>query len=140
MSLNFDIEYPMQSLYIAKIFYDHDKLNDLLDCLDDDITISWDELSQLEQTAVGWHGKAETIRRAPAKNQPYRVNGASSSGCAAGGCACRTTPGGCPRGGSSLALRSWPAALSGFAGRMASCARRGKRFPRCGAGRSAPSR
>ena len=53
MSLNFDIEYPMQSLYIAKIFYDHDKLNELLDCLDDDITISWDELSQLEQTAVG---------------------------------------------------------------------------------------
>ena len=52
MSLNFDIEYPMQSLYIAKIFYDHDKLNELLDCLDDDITISWDELSQLEQTAV----------------------------------------------------------------------------------------
>ena len=53
MSLDFDIEYPMQSLYIAKIFYDHNRLDTLLDCLDDDITISWDELSQLEQTAVG---------------------------------------------------------------------------------------
>ena len=52
MSLDFDIEYPMQSLYIAKIFYDHNRLDTLLDCLDDDITISWDELSQLEQTAV----------------------------------------------------------------------------------------
>ena len=53
MSLDFDIEYPMQSLYIAKIFYDHNRLDTLLDCLDDDITISWDDLSQLEQTAVG---------------------------------------------------------------------------------------
>ena len=33
MSLDFDIEYPMQSLYIAKIFYDHNRLDTLLDCL-----------------------------------------------------------------------------------------------------------
>lgn len=53
MSYDCEIEYPMQSLYIAKIFYDHDRLDKLLDCLDDDITISWDELAQIEQTAAG---------------------------------------------------------------------------------------
>ena len=53
MSYDCEVEYPMQSLYIAKIFYDHDRLDTLLDWLGDDITISWDELAQLEQTAVG---------------------------------------------------------------------------------------
>lgn len=36
----------------AKLFYDHGKLDKLLNGLGDAITISWDELSLLEQTAV----------------------------------------------------------------------------------------
>lgn len=47
-----EIEYSMQSLYIAKTFYDHDRLEQLLAHLGDGITVSWDELCELERTAV----------------------------------------------------------------------------------------
>lgn len=47
-----DIEYPMQSLYIAKTFYDHGRLGQLLERLHDGITLSWDELGELERTAA----------------------------------------------------------------------------------------
>ena len=52
MKYDFEIEYPMQSLYIAKIFYDHGRLDQLMENLDDDVTISWDELGWIEIASV----------------------------------------------------------------------------------------
>lgn len=51
-----DVEFPMQSLYIAKSFYDHGKLKSLLDALNDgpgnDISLSEDNLGLIELAAV----------------------------------------------------------------------------------------
>lgn len=51
-----DVEFPMQSLYIAKSFYDHGKLKLLLDALNDgpgnDISLSEDNLGLIEVAAV----------------------------------------------------------------------------------------
>jgi len=52
MEYDYEIEYPMQSLYIAKAFYDHGLLDRLLESTDDDITIAWDELPFLEHAAL----------------------------------------------------------------------------------------
>lgn len=52
MEYDFQIEFPMQSLYIAKAFYDHGRLDSLLDCLDADASLSWDELSWIEQASL----------------------------------------------------------------------------------------
>lgn len=49
---DYEIEYPMQSIYIAKIFYDHGRLDQLMKNLDDNITISWDELGWIEIASV----------------------------------------------------------------------------------------
>lgn len=49
---DYNIGYPMQSLYIAKTFYDHDRLDKLMENLDDNITISWDELGWIEMASV----------------------------------------------------------------------------------------
>ena len=49
---DYEIEYPMQSLYIAKTFYDHDRLDKLIENLDDDVTLSWDELGWIEMASV----------------------------------------------------------------------------------------
>ena len=49
---DYEIEYPMQSLYIAKTFYDHDRLDKLIENLDDDVTVSWDELGWIEMASV----------------------------------------------------------------------------------------
>lgn len=49
---DYEIEYPMQSLYIAKIFYDHNRLDKLMDNLDSNTTISWDELGWIEMVSV----------------------------------------------------------------------------------------
>ena len=49
---DYEIEYPMQSIYIAKVFYDHDRLDQLMENLDDDVTISWDELGWIEIASV----------------------------------------------------------------------------------------
>ena len=48
MMYDYEIEYPIQSLYIAKTFYDHDRLDKLIENLDDDVTLSWDELGWIE--------------------------------------------------------------------------------------------
>ena len=51
-----DVEFPMQSLYIAKSFYDHGKLKSLLDALNDgpgnDISLSEDNLGLIELAAA----------------------------------------------------------------------------------------
>ncbi len=47
------VEYPMQTLYIAKSFFDHGRLDNLLDELDEDISLSPDELGLIEVAAVG---------------------------------------------------------------------------------------
>lgn len=52
MKYDFEIECPMQSLYIAKTFYDHDRLDQLMENLHDDVTISWDELGWIEMASV----------------------------------------------------------------------------------------
>jgi len=52
MEYDFDIEYPMQSLYIAKAFHEHGLLDRLLENLDDDISLSWDELPLIEHAAL----------------------------------------------------------------------------------------
>lgn len=52
MAGDYEIEYPMQSIYIAKIFYDHDCLDHLIENLDDDVTVSWDELGWIEVASV----------------------------------------------------------------------------------------
>lgn len=52
---DYEIEYPMQSLYIAKTFYDHDRLDKRMENLDDNITISWDELGWIETVQRGKH-------------------------------------------------------------------------------------
>lgn len=49
---DYEIEYPMQSIYIAKIFYDHGRLDHLMKNLDDNVTISWDELGWIEIASV----------------------------------------------------------------------------------------
>lgn len=49
---DYEIEYPMQSIYIAKIFYDHGRLDQLMANLDDNVTISWDELGWIEIASV----------------------------------------------------------------------------------------
>ncbi len=46
------VEYPMRALYIAKAFYDHGRLDALLDELDDDISLSPDELGFIELASV----------------------------------------------------------------------------------------
>ena len=43
---DYGIEYPMQSLYIAKTFYDHGRLDHLMENLYYNITVSWDELDR----------------------------------------------------------------------------------------------
>ena len=53
MDYELQIEYPMQSLYIAKLFHEHGRLDRLLDCIGHDATLSWDELGWLEQAALG---------------------------------------------------------------------------------------
>ena len=52
MMYDYEIEYPIQSLYIAKTFYDHDRLDKLIENLDDDVTLSWDELGWIEMASV----------------------------------------------------------------------------------------
>ena len=52
MMYDYEIEHPMQSLYIAKIFYDHGRLGQLIENLDDDVTLSWDELGWIEVASV----------------------------------------------------------------------------------------
>lgn len=50
--MNYEIEYAMQMLYIAKIFYDHGRFKNLLENLYDNTSLSWDELSEFERTAI----------------------------------------------------------------------------------------
>ncbi len=56
MEYQMDIEYPMQTLYIAKSFYDHGKLNLLLSALKgglgEDISLAEDQLGFVEIAAV----------------------------------------------------------------------------------------
>ena len=52
MYYSLEIEYPMQSIYIAKIFYDHGRLDQLMENLANDVTISWDELGWIEIASV----------------------------------------------------------------------------------------
>lgn len=52
MEYDFEIECPMQSLYIAKAFHEHGLLDRLLKYTDDDATIAWDELSLIEHAAL----------------------------------------------------------------------------------------
>jgi len=50
------VEYPMRTLYIAKSFFDHGRLDALLDTLDEfdkDISLSPDELGLIEIAATG---------------------------------------------------------------------------------------
>jgi len=46
------IEFPMRILYVAKAFYDHGRLNNLLECFNFDASLSWDELGWIEQASL----------------------------------------------------------------------------------------
>ncbi len=47
-----DIEYAMQILYIAKIFHDHGRLGNLLDELDEDVSLADDQIGLVNLTMV----------------------------------------------------------------------------------------
>lgn len=51
--MDYEIEYAIQMLYIAKIFYDHDKLDTLLIETGRDVSLSWDELGMVERAGIG---------------------------------------------------------------------------------------
>ena len=51
--MDYELEYAMQMLYIAKIFYDHGKLDTLLNETGRDVSLSWDELGMVEQSGIG---------------------------------------------------------------------------------------
>lgn len=49
---DYQIEFPMQILFVAKAFYDHGRLDKLLDCFNFDVSLSWDELGWIEQASL----------------------------------------------------------------------------------------